>query len=422
MNLLIVSQYFYPENFGVNDVACDLAAKGHAVTVLTGMPNYPTGRIEPKYRGPWVRREIIRGVSVVRVPILPRGQKSYFLLALNYLSFAIIGSLLAPFLLKDRFDVILVYQLSPLTMGLPALVLRFFRCIPVVFWVQDIWPESLVAVTRLKSSIAQNTLRRLAAFIYRRCNMILVQSRAFVLPLRKLGLGDADIRYLPNSAPDHFRALSMSNDAPEGELLGGRFNVVFAGNIGSQQDPAVLLAAAEVLKGVPDIHWIIIGDGRLRSWTESEIVKRQLSNTCRLLPWQPQERLPALLGLADALLVMLSPSSVSALTVPSKLQCYLALGRPIIAAIDGETSAIVQESGAGLTCPAGYPQALAASVRALYEMSIDERNAMGYLARAYFDQHFSRETLIRSLTACLTEVSEGCAPAKLPLLHKVGRS
>jgi colanic acid biosynthesis glycosyl transferase WcaI len=421
MNLLIVSQYFYPENFGVNDVAFDLVSEGHAVTVLTGMPNYPSGRIAPNYRVPWVRREIVEGVSIIRVPILPRGRKSFFLLALNYLSFAIMGSLLAPFLLKDRFDAILVYQVSPLTVGLPALVLRLLRGIPVLFWIQDIWPESVVAVTGAKASIFVKPIRWLAAFMYRHCSIILVQSRAYIAPLRTLGLQYADIRYLPNSAPNHFRAASRSEDAPKGKSLGSGFNVVFAGNIGSQQDPEVILAAAEMLKHIPDIHWIIIGDGRLRDWTENEIAERDLSGTCQLLPWQPQERLPALLRLADALLVTLAPSPVSGLTVPSKLQCYLALGRPIIAAIDGETSAIVKESGAGFTCPSGCPQGLAASVRALYEMPADQRNAMGYSGRAYFEQHFSRELLTHSLIACLLDAFQRSAPTKSPLLHEVIR-
>jgi colanic acid biosynthesis glycosyl transferase WcaI len=418
VRVLIISQCFYPENFGINEIAYDLVDHGHTVTVLTGMPNYPAGRIAPGYGGLRVRREMVRGVSVIRVPIFPRGRASFFLLALNYLSFAIMGSLLAPFVVRQRIDVTLVYQLSPLTAGLPALVLRLFKQIPIVFWIQDIWPESLIAVKALNSGVAIEAVRRLAAFIYLRCRIILVQSPAFIAQLRALGLADADIRYLPNTAPDYFRPVLPPPDVPERKLLSDGFNVVFAGNIGSQQDPETILAAAELLRDVREIHWVIVGDGRLREWLASEIAKRNLSDTCRLLERRPAERMPILFGLADALLVILSPSCISGLTIPSKLQCYLACGRPIVGAIDGASRKIIEESGAGLVSPPGRPRALANAVLTLYKMDPVQRAAMGHAARAYFERHFDRSSLFHALSGCLTEASNSSPSTRSLLVHE----
>jgi glycosyltransferase involved in cell wall biosynthesis len=406
MHVLIVSQYFFPENFGINEIAYDLVDLGHRVTVLTGMPNYPSGRIQAGYGGLRLRREIIRGVSVVRVPILPRGQNSFVSLAVNYLSFAMMGSLLAPFAVRESPDVMLVYEPSPLTVALPALTLRFFRRIPIVLWIQDLWPESLIAVKAVTSAAPVAAIRRLSLFIYRRCRIILVQSLAYIPRLQVLGLKDADIRYMPNSAPSHFRPLVPPPDAPERQLFADGFNVVFAGNIGSQQDPETMLAAAEVLKNIADLHLVIIGEGSSRDWVATEIVKRQLAGTCRLLDWQPSERMPTLFALADALLITLLPSSISGLTVPSKLQSYLACGRPIVGAVDGETRRMINESGAGFACASGDPQALAQAIQTVYKASPQQRKAMGDAARAYFEQHFEREALLRSLTTCLIEASK----------------
>jgi len=405
MRILIITQYFHPENFGINEAAYDLAGCGHRVTVLTGMPNYPSGRIEPAYRGLRVRRESVQGVSIVRVPILPRGRATFLLLAMNYLSFAITASLLAPFLIREPMDVILVYQVSPLTVGIPALVLRRIRKIPIVFWVQDLWPETLIAMKTLKSAAVIRLIRWLAVFTYRRCRMILVQSPAYISQIRAMGLRDADIRYFPNAAPTDYGPLLPSEDAPERQLLPEGFNVVFAGNIGLQQDFGTILAAAELLKDFNDIHWVVVGDGRLRQWVADEIAKRHLGATCRLVGPQPSERMPSIFALSDALLITLTRSCIAGLTIPSKLQSYLACGRPIIGAVDGETRKIISESGSGLVCPPGDPRALAAAVLALYRMSPAQRSAMGQAGRACFEQRFERRSLITRLTRWLVEAS-----------------
>src|SRR5262245_32064976 len=197
MRVLVVSQYFYPENFNINHIASDLVRMGHDVTVLTGMPNYPSGRFAKGYGGWRISRETYRGVSVVRVPMIRRGRGTAFDLILNYLSYAVMASLLGPWVMRDRPDVVFVYQVSPLTVGLPALVMSFFRRAPIVFWIQDLWPETLVALNVLKSKGLVNLVRQMARTIYRRCSMILVQSPVLETHIRPLCRSETEIRYLP---------------------------------------------------------------------------------------------------------------------------------------------------------------------------------------------------------------------------------
>ena len=417
MRILIVSQYFHPENFGINEIAYGLVDR-HKVTVLTGMPNYPSGRFEPGYGGLRVRRESVRGVSVIRVPVIPRGRATFFLLALNYLSFAITASFLAPFLVREHMDVTFVYQVSPLTVGLPALVLRLFRKIPIVFWVQDIWPETLVAVNSLKSAAVLRAIRWLAVFIYRRCRMILVQSPAYISQIRMLGVSETDIRYFPNAAPNYYRPVLPAQDAPERRFLRKGFNVVFAGNIGLQQDFGTILAAAELLKDVPEIQWAIAGDGRLRRWVAAEIAKRNLQDTCQLLGTLPAKRMPVLFALADTLLITLSPSCISGLTIPSKLQCYLACGRPIVGAVDGETNKIIRASGAGVVCAPGDPAALAEAILALYKLPPAARTVMGMAGRTYFEREFEISSLLEKLSGWLVEAAAGLPTPQMLLPHE----
>lgn len=182
MRILIVTQYFWPESFRINDIALGLRDKGHKVTVLTGQPNYPAGSFFPGYGFFKKIREDYNGVDVVRVPLLPRGSGGGVRLVLNYLSFAFFASILAPFRCRSGYDVIFVYEPSPITVGLPALLLKKLKHAPIMFWVQDLWPESLSATGAVRSAWVLKLVERLVRSIYRGCDVILVQSRAFFYP------------------------------------------------------------------------------------------------------------------------------------------------------------------------------------------------------------------------------------------------
>lgn len=397
MKILIVSQYFWPEDFRINDLALGLRERGHEVAVFTGKPNYPGGRLFPGYGFFGRTVEDYQGVRVMRVPLVPRGDGGALRLALNYLSFALFASLLAPFRCAGSYDLILVYEPSPVTVGLPALVLKRVKRAPVLFWVQDLWPETLSAIGAVRSRWLLGLVDRLVRFIYRRCELILAQSQAFMPCLQAQGVPKSRIRYYPNSAEALYQPVAVEPDAPERGLLPQGFRVMFAGNLGAAQDFDTILGAAEKLKGEKEVQWVIVGDGRLLSWVEREIERRGLAGTVRLLGRHPVQSMPRFFALADAMLVTLKDDPVFALTVPSKVQSYLACGRPVVAALDGEGARVIAEAGAGVAVKAGDAAALADAVLKLYRMPAPEREAMGGRGRDYFERHFERSMLISRL-------------------------
>jgi len=397
MRILIVTQYFWPENFRINDLALRLKERGHFVAVLTGLPNYPSGRIFPGY-GPFRRlSETWNGIPIRRFPHFPRGNRRALGMAANFLSFALFGSLLAPFRVRGRYDAIFVYEPSPVTVGFPAVVLKKLRGTPIVFWVQDLWPESLISAGGIRSPWILKPVEAMVRWIYGGCDRILVTSRGFVPSVARHDVPLSRIYYYPQTAEGLFRPVEVSPDAPERSELPEGFRVLFAGNVGVSQSPRTILEAAERTRSDSDLRWIVIGDGRESERLAAEARRRGLEKTLLLLGRRPLAAMPAYFALADALLVTLKRDPVYALTVPAKLQSYLACGRPILAALDGEGARIVEEAKAGLAVPAEDPEALARAARELKERTREERAAMGRRARAYFEANFDPDRLLDQL-------------------------
>ena len=402
MRLLIVSQYFYPENFRVNDLATWLVDRGHEVTVLTGIPNYPSGRFFPGYGLFRRRHESWKGVEVVRVPLVPRGRGGGLRLALNYISFAFMASLLGPLRLRRSYDVIFVHEPSPVTVGIPAIVMRKRTQAPILFWVLDLWPESVTAAGGVRAPWVLGLLARLTRWIYGHCERVLVASRAFIPRVAAMGVAEERIVYFPNWAEAVFQpSTAVEPPVP----LSPGFRVMFAGNIGVAQDFPAILEAAEQLKGHPDIHWIVLGDGHMGGWVREEMVRRGIGATVHLLGSYPPELMPQFFADADAMLVSLKTDPVFSLTVPAKLQAYMACGRPIIAMLDGEGARIVEEAGAGLTCPAGDGRALAEAILRMARLDPQTRAMMGAQARAYSIANFEREQIFRRLETWMEEAA-----------------
>lgn len=406
MNILIVTQYFWPESFRINDLALGLKQRGHEVEILTGMPNYPAGKFYPGYGFFSPAEERFEGMRVVRIPLLPRGSRRNWRLAANYASFVLSAALLGPLRCRGRYDAIFVYEPSPVTVALPAILLKAIKRAPLFLWVQDLWPESLSATGSVTSPRLLRRVRQMVDFIYRRCDLILVSSRGFIGHVLASGVSRERIAYLPNWAEALFRPLaplpvSVGDDMPAG------FRILFAGNIGSAQSFETILAAAERTRSQPDLHWVILGEGNMRPWVSDEILRRGLADRVHLLGQRPVDTMPSYFAAADALLVTLRGDPVFSLTVPSKVQSYLACGRPLIAAIDGEGAEIVAESGAGLTCPAAATDQLAAAALALYTMPRSQREAMGQKGRAYFEANFEREMLIDRLEGFIRNLRSG---------------
>jgi glycosyltransferase involved in cell wall biosynthesis len=404
MKILVVTQYFWPENFRINDLVLGLKERGHEVKVLTGVPNYPGGRFFTGYNFSGPLFETFENIPVFRVPLIPRGNGTRIRLVLNYFSFVFFACLLAPLRRLGSIDLIFIYEPSPITVCLPALLLKRLKSAPIMFWMQDLWPESLSATGAISSEKILKMVDILVRFIYRGCERILVQSRTFIEPVKRQDGDPNRILYFPNSAEELYQPVIIEKDTPEDAIMPEGFCVTFAGNIGAAQDFETVLNAAERLKEHKYIHWVIIGDGRMFQWVKRQVIKRGLSETVHLLGRYPAEAMPRFFALSDVLLVTLKKKPIFALTIPSKVQSYLACAKPIIAALDGEGAKVVEEADAGVTCSAENPKALVEAVLKLYNMSETARKEMGRKGRSYFEKHFEREMLIDRLDGWMEEL------------------
>lgn len=405
MRILVVSQYFAPEVFRINEVVQSLAAKGAVVDVLTGKPNYPEGKIFAGYSAWGCKIERALSATVYRVPIFSRGERGALRLVLNYISFVISGLLWGPWLLRERrYDVVFVYGLSPILSAIPAVFLAWLKGRRLVVWVQDLWPESLSATGYLRDKTALAIVEVVVRWIYRHTDLLLVQSRAFVPPVSRLAPGKR-IEYYPNSVDASFaQPPSTEIVLPEIKALNEGFPVVFAGNVGVGQAVEVILEAAQHLRDIPEIRFVVIGQGSRWEWLREQVQARGLTNLH--LPGRfPLNTMPGLMQKAGALLVTLADEPIFAYTVPNKVQAYMAAGRPILCCLNGEGARLVKEAGAGLSVPAEDARALADAVSQLYRMTFEERAEMGANGRRYFKTNFDHDRLIDELVVHLDAIS-----------------
>ncbi len=413
MKILIVSQYFWPENFRINDLTKELVQRGHSVTVLTGIPNYPAGIVFEEYRKTPEAFEYYWGARVYRVPMLARGNSAARLF-LNYLSFVIGACLYGPWRLRgQQMDVIFVFEPSPVTVGLPAILLGRIKRKPVVFLALDLWPETLAAIGVVRSPIVLGWVGHLVRFIYERCTLVLGQSRGFLPKIAKYCSDAKKIRYFPGWAEEIFNEAVLVR-APEVPVQQGVFNILFAGNIGEAQDLPAVLDAAELLRENNAIRWLIVGDGRRSDWINKEVARRGLQRNVILLGRFPVERMPSFYAHADALLVSLKKDPVFSLTIPGKVQSYLMAGLPILCMLDGEGAQVIKDANAGLVCAAGNSGGLASAVLEMFAMSVDQRKQLGVNGRDFAQKEFGRGFLMDQLEVLLHEAVDLYRQVKLP--------
>lgn len=407
MRILIVTQYFWPESFRINDLAAGLRAAGHEVEVLTGMPNYPGGSLFPGYGCLQPATDDFEGIRVVRVPLVTRGRSKGLRLIINYLSFAFTAMLLGPLRCRGHFDAVLVYEPSPITVGLPGLLMARLKKAPALLWIQDLWPDTLDAMGFKSKGLVFKMAGGLSNLIHRNCDLLLVQSKGFIPRLEDRGIPGSRIAYFPNWAESFYRPPSTENGSadPMRGIVG--FRIVFAGNIGSAQSFETIVKAAVQLRDAPDIHWVVLGDGNRRDWLAAQIKALGLEHRFHLLGHKPPEDMPAYFAHADALLVTLRADPVFTLTIPSKIQSYLACAKPVVAAIDGEGAAVMQEAGAGVVCSAEDGVALAEAVLKIYRMSPEERTACGVRGRRFYEDNFERSLLLNRLNGWIDQLGRG---------------
>jgi glycosyltransferase involved in cell wall biosynthesis len=398
MKILIITQYFYPENFKSNDLAWGLSQRGLTVDVLTGIPNYPEGKYYKGYGQFKKRCQIIDGVRIYRAFLYSRGSGSGFRLALNYFSFAFFSSLWVMFFfIFKRYDAILVHEPSPITQGIPAVILKKIKKTPLYFWVLDLWPESIIHVGGIKNRKIITFIDKITKTIYENSDKILISSKGFRDSIIKKGDYNNKIIYFPNWGEDIF--INGSEFAlpslPEG------FRIVFAGSIGEAQDFESILKAAKILNNFSEIKWILAGDGRKVEWINNYINENNLLNV-HLIGRLPLSAMPSLFKKSDVMLVSLRDMPIFNITVPAKIQAYMAASKPIIAMLNGEGANIISEAGCGISVDSGDYKGLSESALEMFRMKKNKLGEMGNSGFNYYAKHFSKKECIDNLYRILS--------------------
>lgn len=391
-HILVVSQYFYPEAFRINDMCCEWVKRGYKVTVLTGIPNYPQGKFYKGYGWFKKRREIWNGIDIVRIPLIARGHSSIGMV-LNYLSFVVSGFFWKCFThLKP--DCVFNFETSPMTQVLIGVWFAKRRKIPCYAYIQDLWPENVETVTGIHSRAVIGPIEKMVNYIYKRCDKIFATSPSFVKDIQKrLPEGEQDkVLYWPQYAEEFY--CPMEKKAVPEIPDDGNLKIVFTGNIGQAQGLDVLPRTAKLLleRGQTSVRFVIVGDGRRKKQLLDDIAENGVEELFVMVDRQPAERIPELLAACDVAFISFMDTPLFANTIPAKLQSYMACGMPILAAAIGETERIVAEAGCGYCCGIGDEVALADRVENL--MQTRDFSRLSEASLSYFDSHFKKSDLM----------------------------
>ena len=394
MKILLVSQYFYPENFKINDLVFSLKERGHEITVLTGKPNYPKGNFFDGYSWNSPDFETINGIPVYRANLFSRGNGGAVRLFLNYCSFALL-SLFKIRKIKGPFDAIFVYQTSPVTVGIPAVYAKKIFKAPIYFWVQDLWPESLKAAGGIKNVFVLGFFNSLTKWFYKHSRKVLIQSNGFREYIQNQGIQNDKIIFYPNPTESFYKQLNEVKEYQE-FFHNGFFNIVFAGNIGEAQSFKTIIEAINNIKEL-NVKVIVLGEGRYKETALRLIKEKRLESHFNFLGSFPSTEMPKFFAHADALLVSLKKNKIFSLTIPAKVQSYLACGKPIIASLDGSGAKIITDAKCGVVSPAENSNILCERIEKLMSLDKYKLNEMGVNGRDYYEKEFDREYLLKKL-------------------------
>lgn len=395
MKILIVDQYYYPEEFQINDISWQLVKDGHQVTVLTGLPNYPSGNIPEEYRHGRRRDEYMNGVHVIRCFEIARKPGAAGM-SLNYLSYCI-SAVLKGYLLHGQFDVVFIYETSPVLMAYPAEVFARRKRIPVFLYCCDIWPEVVKVMLPDENSMAFRIIKKLSTCLYKRADLIAVQSKGFYQYFDTVhGISGEKLRYLPQYADSDYAEQDFT---PEDN---GIVDFVFLGNIGMAQDICGLIQAVEQIRELPGFKVHLVGEGSYLNEAKKLVGQKKLERQICFYGRRPYEEMPQFYKIADVCLATLQADSAISLTIPSKVQGYMAAGKPIIAALSGFARDVVEESRSGICVTPGNIDELAAAMKAFIE-DREKYKDCGINARSYYAKHFTKEHFMESLYSLLDE-------------------
>jgi len=393
-HILVVAQYFYPEQFRINDICEEWVKRGYKVTVLTGIPNYPQGKYYKGYGLFRKRRENYRGIDVRRIPLIPRGKRS-FMLILNYLSFVISGFFFSK-LTRLHADHVFIYEVSPMTQALPGIWFAKRRNIPCTLYVMDLWPENIEIVAGIKNKRILNFVGKIVDKIYENCDRILTSSTSFVELIEKRGISRQKLEFWPQYAENFYRPLPKESVEESRIPQDGKFNILFAGNIGFAQGLEILPETAQILKkrNCNSVRFNLVGDGRAKIDLRNKIKENGVEEYFNFIDRQPAMSIPGFMAVSDASLLCLSKSKVFETTIPGKTQSYMACGIPIIVSADGEVCEIIRLSGSGFCSPAGDPEGLASVIIEMSNLPKERLHEMGNRALDYYEKNFDKNRLL----------------------------
>ena len=395
-HILVLSQYFYPEQFRINDMCEEWVKRGYQVTVVTGIPNYPEGKFYDGYGFHKKRKETWNGMEIIRLPLIARGKSSIGLL-LNYLSFPLFG-FFWKCRTKRRADYIFMFETSPMTQCLIGVWLKNKwkkkgYSVPLYAYIQDLWPQNVEVITGIHQPFIINPIRKMVRYIYKNCDKIFATSPSFVEEIIADGAEAEKVYYWPQYAEEFYQPMGNSDVHYENK----EFRIMFTGNIGYAQGLDILPKVARRLKGECSVHFDIVGDGRYREKFVETMEEEGVKDMFTLYGRYPATDIPKMLATADAAFFSFMNTELFAKTIPAKLQSYMACGMPIIASARGESVRIIDEAKCGVYCDIGNVEALAGAIKAMSEMERSDLRAMGERSRAYCLQHFEKQKLMNQM-------------------------
>ena len=406
-HILLISQYFFPESFRVNDMACEWVKRGYRVTVLTGIPNYPMGKYFEGYDKKHRTREVWNGVNIIRIPLIPRGNSRNKLInaagmAANYFSFIRSGKkwVRSKEAADLHADLVFTFEVSPMTQAMIGVWYGKRYNVPTYLYVQDLWPENVETVTGIHNRAVIGPIDKMVDKIYRETGTIFTTSPSFVNAIvnRKIPVTREKVHYWPQYAEDFYRPM------PPKKIDGidqndGYYKIAFTGNIGTAQGLDILPKAAKMLID-EKVRFIIVGDGRYQARFEEQIDELGVRDKFVMIPRVPAERVPEILSNVDAGFISFNKTPLWENTIPAKLQSYMACGKAIIASASGETERVIKEAECGVCCEIGNAEALADGIRAMMK---SDSNAMGSRAREYFEEKFDKKRLMDEMDRFLVK-------------------
>lgn len=395
-HILVIAQYFYPEQFRINDICTEWVKRGYKVTVVTGIPNYPQGKYYDGYGLFKKRKETYNGMDIIRIPLVPRGNNA-IMLALNYLSFVVSGFFWKSFT-RIKADFVFIFEVSPMTQALPGVWYAKKRKIPCYLYVTDLWPENVEIVAGIKNKTILNTIGIMVDYIYKRCDRIFTSSESFIQAIVDRGTDRKKFEFWPQYAEDYYKPVDKEKanipEIPQDDI----FNIIFAGNIGFAQGLDVLPEAAKILKKTnTKVRFNIVGDGRFKETLKAKVEESQVTDYFNFIDKQPATRIPEFMAVSDATLISLSKSKVFSITLPAKTQSCLACGVPVIVSADGEIQDVIKKADAGVCSDAGDAKGLAENINKLVNMSAEKHKDMAQNAVDYYQKYFDKETLLNRM-------------------------